>query len=361
MIEEEEKVSTITMKEGEQETSSRSTSNPATSPSSSHSSASSHNPTSSSPPKPRRNQLLDILSSTVSNPKSFEVAPKSASTNIPQTIENKSKSKLIIDYQTTPKMQPLSGDGESYKYWINRRDVIVKAYLNLLKRAKIIPSLPKDIVNMIISWASINDTWKLYGDTVITHIKMSQSSQCIERITESHEHCYYSFGSDIIKTGNIKEWKIRIDRVEYYTNNYCSMIIGIVETNKINWIKSLLGDFTYGVYKGYGLRVAIKSRFVHQHTKKQIFIENGNLRKGDIVKIKLDLHNKSNPSSKYGALSYSFEDGSGRNINYGLDNDCKWLGLPKNVAFDKIKKDRSYSLVVGMYCRNKLTFLEDVY
>ena len=325
--------------------------------------------------KPRRNQLLDILSSTISKPKSFEVEPKNPFTpnifgkklkNHNHTNNNNSAihentSKLVIDYQTTPEIAVDDENENRDKYWINQRDILVNGYIHHQQKLNKIPlSIPKDIINMIISWSFTNDIWCQYGIHVSKHMDVLMSKQTIERVTDCHQHCYYSFGQDKIdKNSGIKEWKIKIDKIEYYTNNYCSMLIGIVETNKINWIKSLLGDFTYGVYKGYGLRVAIKSRFVHQHSKRQIFMKTGNLRKGDIIKMKLDLSSQNNKNDKYGKLLYQFEDGCGDNIQYGINDEFKWLGLPQNVAFDKINRHKSYSLVVGMYCRNKLTFLED--
>lgn len=133
------------------------------------------------------------------------------------------------------------------------------------------------------------------------------------------------------------------------------MLIGVAEQSKVSWIKSLLGDFTYGCYRGYGLRVAERCRFVHGHSNQPIFMNKAGLKKGDLIRVTLDLSG----SRKYGTLRFGFEDSCGNEIEYGVNEKFGWNGTRKHVAFDNIRRDRAYVLVVGMYSRNKLTFVEE--
>eukprot|EP01084_Bolivina_argentea_P046862 86327_1 len=300
-------------------------------------------------------KLKSSKNNTTTTPKKPLTEPLKSEPNIrksppasPLLSMIESKPKLEIDYQIHNSSDKYT-DPNAHKYQVNRRDTLVSGFIRLHK-ANI--NLPIDMINLIIKWAFINDILKQYSNQ--SHLLISNSAQSIERISDNNQHCYYSFGNSIVYNNTIKQWIIRIDKINYYTNNYCSMLIGIAQYNKINWIKSLLGDFTYGVYKGYGLRVAMKSKFIHAHQKEDIYIQNGCLRKGDIIKIKLDLSKKNK-----GKLYFNFEDSCGKAIKYGLDDNLKWLGMEKCLAFDNIDKHKKYVLVIGMYCQNKVTFLEE--
>lgn len=301
------------------------------------------------------------------------------------------KRKLTITYHQS--MHSVSDhDVPPTPYWVNRRDLLVRGYLRCLRLQHTnsgedskrctkandskhsndsndsnqrLPWLPQDIIGTLIEWAFINDVWKQYGKHSDGHIAISDSAQSIQRISRSNEHCYYGFGRDVVTSDTlcgdgqgIKRWNVRLDKIDYYTNNYCSMIIGVAEQSKVNWIKSLLGDFTYGCYRGYGLRVAERCRFVHQHANQPIFINKGSLKKGDVIRVTLDLSGQKAGDSKYGSLGFVFEDGYGTEIKYGLNEEFAWLGRRKHIAFDRIRRDRAYVLVVGLYCQNKLTFVE---
>jgi len=237
------------------------------------------------------------------------------------------------------------------KYWVNCRSLLVFGYL----RAESI-ALPSALAHIIVSCIFLNDAWQQF-DNVSNADRMliSNASQTIERITHNIRHCYYAFGSHVVSAGTRKRWRLRIDAIEYYTNNHCSMLVGVVEASKMQWVRTLLGDFTYGAYKGYALRIARDTCFVHQHVTKNIHLQTGFLRKGHIIHVDLDLRSDD---AKYGLLRYKFEDECGANISYGLNAQLKWLGARKCVAFDKIDKKKSWILVVGLCCKNKLTFLE---
>ena len=288
------------------------------------------------------------------------------------------KRKLTITYHQS--MHSVSDhDVPSTPYWVNRRDLLVRGYLRRLRlqdandrnpAKQRLPWLPQDIIGTLIEWSFINDVWKQYGKHSEDHIAISDSAQSIQRISRSNEHCYYGFGRDVVTSDlicdgsrGIKTWNVRLDTTDYYTNNYCSMIIGVAEQSKVNWIKSLLGDFTYGCYRGYGLRVAERCRFVHQHANQPIFINKGSLKKGDLIRVTLDLsgngpHGMDAKDSKYGSLGFVFEDGYGTEIEYGLNDEFGWMGRRRHIAFDRVPRNRAYVLVVGLYCQNKLTFVE---
>jgi len=277
-----------------------------------------------------------------------------------RTVSDHQKQSKHVQTKVTKHVQT-PRRGTKKKYWINRRDLLVSGYIRAHQRhleGTATLHLPVDIIQLVVNWCLLNDTWQQYGEFIADHMRISHNRQCIERVSNNAAHCYYCFGGEVIDKKycteyGVKRWRLRIDHSEYYTKNYCSMLIGIVETAKINWIKSLLGDFTYGVYKGYALRVATKSRFVHQNHKRSIYLQSGQLRKGDVLSIELDLRGQT-----HGRLKYKFEDQCGAKIAYGIDAEYRWLGSPKYVAFDRIDVHKKYTLVVGMYCRNKVSFLE---
>jgi len=308
-----------------------------------------------------RSPVLRPLSTPSIVDEDRRLCPLSPPNNKTGSVQDK-KRKLTITYHQSSHPEWSESDILTKPYWENRRDILVRGYLRGQYRENEIPWLPQDIVNTLIEWSFINDVWKQYGGNHCDdHISITNSALSICRVSKSNEHCYYGFGRDVVTTDHIKTWNVRLDKVDYYTNNYCSMIIGVAEVGKVNWIKSLLGDFTYGCYRGYGLRVAERCRFVHQHSNQPIFISKGSLKKGDIIRVTLDLSTSggNGEDSKYGSLGFAFEDGYGNNIQYGMNEEFGWMGHRKHIAFEKVRRDRAYVLVVGMYCQNKITFVEE--
>ena len=258
----------------------------------------------------------------------------------------------------------MNNEKNKKNYWINRRDILVTGYIR-----KKHPKLPKDIILMIINWTFINDLWQNINNN--KDMMITNNQQTIERISKCSRNCYYGFGHEIITKSSykqMKKWKIKINKIEYLEDNDCSLLIGIIESKKINWIKSnkFLGDFTYGVYGGYALKIASnKSYFVHKHKKQLIYLENGKFKKNDIISIKLDLsnknitnnHNKNPNNTKYGKLKFKFKENDGTEIKYGLNSEYKWENT-KYTIFNNIDINKKYNLIIGMYCRDKITFIE---
>lgn len=207
---------------------------------------------------------------------------------------------------------------------------------------------PHDIIQLFSSWFTLFDCF----DENVSHSNNVHNTVIIDdkqyqTVTKSNDDWLFSssFGRNIVSKGCKQEWTFNV-----LHNNWCNMLLGIIDNDKLINFKEAIGEFSDETHGGYSVWLASYPCKYHanaQHCGEFEYLKQFQPRK--IRKITMILDMTQNECDN-GVLSYFVE---GEKSNVEAETDVS------NVAFDNIDIERMYRFAVCIRnSREKLGLLQ---